>query len=152
MRIRPNIMKLLAFTLIISFIVLSVSSVAACHPEPVYPQDARVLIIDPPAESETDSDAITVKTFVERFDLVDKIGQQNSPGEGHIVFYMDVTPPMDQGKNALSAEGSYAVSTDTFYTWSNVSPGTHVFWVQLVNNDNTPLEPQAAVRVYVTVK
>ena len=95
---------------------------------------------------------VTIRTFVERFDIVDKIGEQNSPEEGHLVYYMDVTPPMEQEKSALSNEGTYAVSTETSYTWNNVGAGEHVFWVQLVNNDNTPLEPQAAVRVYVTVK
>jgi hypothetical protein len=125
---------------------------AACHPEPVMPQDARVLIINPAAESTISSNTITIRTFVERFDLVDKTGQKSSPGEGHIVYYMDVTPPMEQGNSALSADGTYVISTDTSYTWNNVQPGMHVFWVQLVNNDNTPLEPQQAVRVYVTVK
>jgi hypothetical protein len=124
----------------------------ACHPEPVMPQDATVLIINPAAESTTSSNDITIMTFVERFSLVDKAGQQKVPGEGHFVYYMDVTPPLEQGKSALSAEGTFAISTDTSYTWSNVQPGMHTFWVQLVNNDNTPLEPQAAVRVYVTVK
>ena len=124
----------------------------ACHPEPVMPQDARVLIINPAAESTISSNTITIRTFVERFNLVDKVGQKSSPGEGHIVFYKDVTPPMKQRKSALSADGTYMISTDTSYTWNNVQPGIHTFWVQLVNNDNTPLEPQQAVRVYVTVR
>jgi hypothetical protein len=117
----------------------------------VSPQDATVLIIDPAAESTISSDTITIRVFVERFGLVDKIGQQNSPGEGHVVYYIDVTPPMQQGESALSADGSYAMSAETSHSWNNVQPGTHTFWVQLVNNDNTPLEPPAAVRVYVTV-
>jgi hypothetical protein len=134
------------------FISLILLSFTACHPEPVFPQDARVLIIDPPAESTLDTNSVTIRMFVERFNLVDKTGQQNSPGEGHIVYYMDVTPPMEGGESALSAEGTYTVSTDTSHTWSNIQPGMHAFWVQLVNNDNSPLDPQAAVRVYVTVR
>jgi len=133
--------------LLLSVLLLS----TACNPEPVAPQDPTVLIIDPAAESTISSDTVTIRAFVERFDLVDKIGQPNSPGEGHVLYYMDVTPPMQQGESALSADGTYAISMDTSHTWNNVQPGTHTFWVQLVNNDNTPLEPPAAVRVYVTV-
>jgi len=124
---------------------------SACHPEPVAPQDARVLIVDPTAESIQAKDEVTINTYVERFNLVNKIGESSGPGEGHIVYYMDVTPPMEQGKSALTVEGTYALSTDTSHTWSGIQPGRHTFWVQLVNNDNTPLQPQAAVRVYVTV-
>lgn len=135
------------------FILISFAMLfTACHPEPVMPQDARILIINPAAESTMTDDTVTIKTFVERFNLVDKIGQQNSPGEGHIIYYIDITPPMEHGKSALSADGTYSISTDTSHTWNNVQPGTHTLWVQLVNNDNTPVEPQAAVRVYVTMR
>ena len=139
------------------FVFLTLFSLAAalftgCHPEPVIPQDARVLIIDPAAESTVTTSTVTIKTFVERFNLVDKAGQPNSPGEGHLVYYMDAQPPLEQGNSALTPEGTYAVTTETSRTWLNVPPGTHTFWVQLVNNDDTPLEPPAAVRVYVTVK
>jgi hypothetical protein len=145
---RRILQKLFALSFISLIILLS----AACHPEPVVPQDASVLIIDPAAESVTTANSITIKTFIERLNVVEKTGQQNKPGEGHIIYYMDVTPPMEQGKSALSDEGTYAISTETAHTWNNLKPGTHTFWVQLVNNDNTPLEPPAAVRVYVTVK
>jgi hypothetical protein len=141
-----RILRLAVFPLIL---LLSVSFIA-CHPEPVMPQTARVLIIHPPAESTTTAESITVKTFVERFNLVNKTGQQNNLGEGHIVYYLDVTPPMEQGKSALTENGTYIISTDMSHTWSNIQPGTHTFWAQLVNNDNTPLEPPAAVRIYVT--
>jgi hypothetical protein len=132
--------------------ILVCTILPACRPEPLAPQNARVMIIDPPAESTKTTNTMTIKTFVENFDLVDKSGQSNEPGEGHIVYYLDVTPPIEQGVSALTAEGTYAISTDTTYIWDGLKPGTHTFWVQLVNNDNTPLEPPAAVRVYVTVK
>jgi hypothetical protein len=144
--------RILQKSALIILLLLMVLPFAACHPEPVAPLDARIYIIDPAAESTIATNAVTIKTFVEKFNLVDKTGQPNSPGEGHIVYYMDVTPPLEQGKKALTADGTYTVSTETSYIWNNVSPGMHTFWVQLVNNDNTPLEPQAAVRVYVTTK
>jgi hypothetical protein len=116
------------------------------------PQDATVYIIDPSAESVTTENSIAIKTFVDRFILVDAVGQANAAGEGHLVYYLDVTPPLEPGSSALTAVGTYAVSTETTHIWGNLQPGKHTFWVQLVNNDNTPLEAQAAVRVFVTVK
>ena len=144
--------KLLKLISVLSILLIVTGVLSACHPEPVYPQDSRVLIINPAMDSTLDSGDISVKAFVEQFDIVDKTSQQNSAGEGHLVFYMDVTPPMKQGESTLSAEGTYAVSTETSYTWKSVGTGKHVFWVQLVNNDNTPIVPQAAVRINVTVK
>jgi hypothetical protein len=144
--------RILQKSALIILLLLIVFPFAACHPEPVAPLDARIYIIDPAAESTITTNAVTIKTFVGKFNLVDKTGQPNSPGEGHIVYYMDITPPLEQGKNALTTDGTCAISTETSHTWSNVSPGLHNFWVQLVNNDNTPIEPPAAVRVYVTTK
>jgi hypothetical protein len=125
---------------------------AACHPEPVMPQDARVLIISPSAESTQSAGTVDIRTYVERLKLVDGNGQPNTPGEGHIIYYLDVTPSLEPGKSALAGEGTYAISTDTTYTWDNLASGRHTFWVQLVNNDDTPLTPPQAVRVYVTVE
>jgi hypothetical protein len=138
--------------LILSFLILLFPLFTACHSEPVAPQEPRILIINPPAESTITDNSITINTFVERFELVSKVGQGNSPGEGHIIYYMDVAPPMEQGQSTLTADGTCAISTEKSYTWDNIQPGSHVFWVQLVNNDNTPLQPPEAVRVYVTVK
>ena len=137
---------------LLASVLLLLMPLTACHPEPVVPQDARVLIIDPAAESTLTTNAVTIKTFVERFSLVNRTGEQNVAGEGHIVYCMDSTPPLEQGKSAISENVTYAISSETSYTWNNVQPGVHTFWVQLVNNDNTPLEPPAAVRVYVTVR
>lgn len=125
---------------------------AACHPEPVMPQDARVLIISPSADSTQSASAVSIRIYVERLSLVDESGPPNIPGEGHLVYYLDVTPPLEAGKSALTGEGTCAVSTATTYKWDNLKPGRHIFWVQLVNNDNTPLTPPQAVRVYVTVE
>ena len=137
---------------VLSLLLLLALAITACHPEPVVPQEARIYILNPAAESATTRNSITIQTFVDRFNLVDKAGQTKEPGEGHIIYYRDVTPPLEPGKSALTADGTYAVSIERSYTWSSLEPGTHTFWVQLVNNDNTPIEPQAAVRVYITTK
>lgn len=130
---------------------LAVLTMISCRPEPVMPDDARILILDPPAEANLPSGDVTIRTFVEYFKLVDKIGEINQLGQGHIVYYMDVNPPVVKGELALTDKDTFFTTTDTSHLWKNVPPGSHVFWVQLVNNDNTPLEPPAAVRVPVTI-
>jgi hypothetical protein len=71
----------------------------------------------------------------------DKIGKPAAPGEGHFIYYYDVTPPTDPGKPALTEKGTYAITADSIASWLGVLPGEYKVWVQLVNNDNTPLEP-----------
>jgi hypothetical protein len=41
-------------------------------------------------------------------------------------------------------------TTATSYTWENVGPGTHLFAVELVNNDHTPLTPPVERTITVT--
>jgi hypothetical protein len=134
------------FTILAFLITLS-----ACRPEPVAPDDPGIIILQPSAEAVLSTNSITVRTFVENFKLVDKTGQANQHGEGHLIFYKDVTPPILKDTSALTAENTYIISNEKSYTWNNVAPGQHIFWVQLVNNDNTVLEPPAVVRVPITV-
>jgi hypothetical protein len=132
-------------------ILVAIGVLSACRPEPVASGDANVLILQPSADSIIHSSSVTVRTFIENFKLVDKPGQANMEGEGHLIFYKDVTPTTHKGESALTTETSYILSIEKSYTWENVTEGQHQFWVQLVNNDNTCLEPPAAVRVPVRV-
>jgi outer membrane protein assembly factor BamB len=93
--------------------------------------------------------AITVN--VSNFNVVDKQGQTAVAGEGHIHFYMDVQPSTDPTKPAVPASGVWAHVSGTTYTFTNVPIGLHTFYVQLVNNDHTPLSPNVtyAIQVYV---
>jgi hypothetical protein len=133
-------------------VVLGVIVVSGCRPEPVAPDDATVLILDPPANARLSGPDVTVRTFVNHLTLVEPTGQPNKPGEGHIVYYIDVDPPVTKDASALTAQDTYVATTAKTYLWNGVSPGKHVFWVQLVSNNNTPLEPPAAVRVPVIVR
>jgi hypothetical protein len=90
---------------------------------------------------------ITVKVQVSNFKIVDKVGQPNAPGEGHINYFLDVNPPTVPGQPAVTAEGSFARGTATSYTWTNLYDGPHRLSVELVNNDETPLSPPAIDRV-----
>jgi len=131
---------------------LLLPALVSCRPEPVAPEEPRILILEPSADSTVTFPNIIVKTYVDYFSLVDKTGQANMPFTGHIIFYLDVTPPLKKGESALTSNGTYFVTSNTVHIWNNLPAGAHTFWVQLVNNDNTPLEPAAAVYAPVTIK
>jgi len=89
---------------------------------------------------------------VKNFNIVaDKTGQTAVPGEGHFVYYFNVDPPTTAGKPALTEKDTYAVSTDGILSWFGVDPGEYKVWVQLVNNDNTPLEPAVTAGAVIIV-
>ncbi len=95
---------------------------------------------------------VWITVNVSGFKLVDKTGQANVPGEGHLVYYLDVQPPTTAGQPALSAPGTYVVSVDTSHLWSTLFfRGPHTLSVQLVNNDNTPLSPPVTAQVPMNV-
>ncbi|OGO30894.1 MAG: hypothetical protein A2Z29_01425 [Chloroflexi bacterium RBG_16_56_11] len=95
--------------------------------------------------------SVLVSVQVSNFNLVEKLGSENAPREGHIHYFIDVPPPTDPTKPAVSAPGSYAATADTSYTWSNVTVGSHSFAAELVNNNHTPLDPPVTASVLVTV-
>ena len=134
-------------------LILGLPAAASCRPtEPVYPLEPQVLILSPSVDSTFAAGPVTVKVFVENIELVDKAGQDNVPGEGHLIYYLDVAPPVEMGQTAIPSSGDYVVSTETSYTWPDLSQGEHVLAVQVVNNDNTPIRYPSAVGVNITVK
>lgn len=72
-------------------------------------------------------------------------------GRGQIVYYLDASVPTYYEHSAVSKAGTYAVSTDTNYTWTNVTPGEHTFAVQLVNKETMPLPSPVTDKATVTV-
>jgi outer membrane protein assembly factor BamB len=102
----------------------------------------RIKIVQPRNGYILKTGDVTMTVQVTNFDLVNKLGQANAPGEGHIHYFMDVMPPTTPGQPAIPPSGSiWAATPNTSYTFSNVSVGTHSFYVELVNNDHTPLQP-----------
>jgi plastocyanin len=94
---------------------------------------------------------VTVTVEVSNFKVVDKQGQSNFPGEGHIHYFMDVDAPTTPGQPAIPASGDWAHVASTSYTFTNVTGGPHKFSVELVNNDHTPLTPPVVATSSVTV-
>ena len=109
-----------------------------------------VYITSPDFDGGVDAGTVTVTVAVRNFSVVDRIGDQNKPGEGHIVYFRDVTPPVTPGLPVATQPGTFQISTQTSCTWYNVTPGTHTFAVELVNNNNTPLMPPVIDAVDVT--
>jgi hypothetical protein len=140
------------FLLLFAVIGMAANALVACRPEPVAPDDATILILDPPANARLAGGEVTIRTFVSNLTLSSAVGQPAVAGEGHILYYMDVNPPVIRGESALTAPETCVATTDKVHVWKNVPPGDHVFWVQLVSNNNTPLEPPAAVRVPINMR
>jgi plastocyanin len=93
----------------------------------------------------------TISVQVSNFKLLEKLGQPNVSGEGHIHYFMDVDPPTTPGQPAVTTPGTYAPSAATAYTWHNVYGGQHKFSVELVNNNHTPLNPPVTASVSLLV-
>ena len=77
------------------------------------------------------------------------MGVLNREGEGHLIYYLDEEPPVDQGIPAKT--DTSIVSTELKHLWKAVKEGQHVISVQLVNNDDTPLETPVIESVSIDV-
>ncbi len=110
----------------------------------------QISITEPKNASTISAGDVMVSVEVKNFTLVDKLGKPNVAGEGHLHYYMDVNVPMTPGKPAVTAVGTFAPTTNTTFTWKNVTAGNHNFSVQLANNDHTPLIPLVYSTVNIT--
>jgi hypothetical protein len=108
-----------------------------------------ISIVSPSNGASLQSANITVTVAVNNFNVVDKQGQANVPGEGHIHFYLDVAAPTTPGQVAIPATGTWAHVATTTYTFDNVDAGSHTIAVELVNNDHTPLVPPVVSNISV---
>jgi ABC-type glycerol-3-phosphate transport system substrate-binding protein len=111
-----------------------------------------LLIMSPQSGFISETGDVTINVKIVSFNLVEKVGQSNVAGEGHIIYYLDVEIPKTPGEPALTEPGTYAATTANSYTWHELSAGSHILRVQLVNNDNTPLSEPVFASVGITVK
>ena len=110
-----------------------------------------ISIVIPANNSVVPSGDVTIAVQVSNFKIVDALGQPAVAGQGHIHYFMDVAAPTTPGTATVTAQGTYAATIATTYTWKNVAPGTHTFSVELANNDHTPLNPPVVAKITVTV-
>ncbi len=120
---------------------------------PPAPASPQISIISPQNGAAVPAGSIPVTVQVSNINIVDKQGKANVAMEGHVHFYLDVSPiPSDPSKPAIPADANavWAHVSGTSYTFTNVSPGMHTITVQIVNNDHTPVSPLATASVTVT--
>jgi hypothetical protein len=115
----------------------------------VSPGPPSVFIITPPFDGGILTGNVTILVEVSNFILVSE-EKENKPGTGHLIYYQDVVPPVMRGVPAFTRPGTYGVSDTTTFEWDGITPGTHTFAVQLVNTDNTPLDPPMVDAIDVT--
>jgi hypothetical protein len=123
--------------------------IPSCRPEPLAPQEPVMVLLSPSYGETLPAGPVEVRTYIENFKLTEAEGQDNVFGEGHFIYYLDTDMPVKPGAPAITISGTYFVCSETSYTWADVTPGTHTFSVQLVNNDNTPLMAPVTQRVVV---
>ncbi|MDD5082799.1 MAG: DUF4399 domain-containing protein, partial [Dehalococcoidales bacterium] len=109
-----------------------------------------ISITSPLATDTLTAGTITINVAVENLQLVAP-GAANAAGQGHIHYYLDVDAPTTPDAPAVSAAGTYQVSSATSVNWQNVAAGTHTFTAQLVNNDHTPFVPPVLATITVNV-
>jgi hypothetical protein len=71
---------------------------------------------------------------------------------GRLIFYIDVDfVPTDPGAPAHTSAGTFQSTASPEVTWPDVGAGKHALFVQLVNDDESPLSPAVTARAIVTV-
>jgi hypothetical protein len=112
---------------------------------------ASLVILTPRDGSIVVGTDVTIMAQVANYNLAGKLGGANAGREGHLHYFMDVAAPTVVGQPAFTAPGTYADTADNSYTWKNVTPGSHTFSLELVNNDHTPLDPAVTTKITITV-
>lgn len=141
-------MRKYTLLLLLLTLVLPLAAASCRTGEPLAPLEPIAVLLAPSDGATLTTGDVQVRIYIQNFSMVPSTGQPNKANEGHAIYYLDVSSPLKAGSPATTAAGTYVVSAETSHTWSNVPPGQHVFTVQLVNNDNTPLLAPTAVRSY----
>ncbi len=94
---------------------------------------------------------VIIDVQVTNFKLVNEQGRANSPGEGHLHFYLDVDAPLEPDKVAIPANGSWGHIALTTYFFNIVFAGNHTISAQLVNNDCTPVVPIVIAKITIRI-
>jgi hypothetical protein len=116
------------------------------------PSGTPAVTIERPADGSTvPTGELTVQVKVAGFEVVDKQGTPPAPGEGRLIYYVDVDfVPTEAGSPAHTEPGTFRSIASTTQTWRVPVEGKHALFVQLVNHNDTPLEPPVVAKVVVT--
>jgi len=96
---------------------------------------------------------VEVRVAVSDFVLVPPSGTGATPGQGHVIYYLDFEPAFVPGQSAIPTDPTvdYAATDLVTHTFENVAPGPHGVVVMLVQDDHTPVVPPAINSVRFTV-
>jgi hypothetical protein len=111
----------------------------------------QAVILSPRDGASLSTGNVTVSIEVDDFNLVEQPSDPPVSNEGHLLYFFDVEAPTNPGDPALTDNDTYASDTATSHDWSNVAPGRHIFSIELVNDDNTPLTPAVVASISITV-
>jgi len=110
------------------------------------PQPA-LRIISPTTDAAISGGKTTVAVEVRNAEL----GAAARGKDFHLHYYLDAVIPTSPDQPAVSSTGTWASSTKTSHEWSIGSVGLHVLAVQLVTQDDRPLNPPVVAAVVVQV-
>jgi hypothetical protein len=114
---------------------------AALSPQPA------LRIISPTTDAAISGGKTTVTVEVRNAEL----GAAARGKNFHLLYYLDATIPTAHDGSAIPATGAWASSTKTTHEWSITGAGLHVLAVQLVTQDDRPLDPPVVAAVVVQV-
>lgn len=106
--------------------------------------EMNISILAPSASANLTGPNATVSVLVTNFTLVDPlmVNATSAPGQGHVHYFLDVTPPTTPGEPARTGiAGTVFETPNTTIEWANLTPGWHTMHVMLVNNDHSPIFP-----------
>ena len=106
---------------------------------------ASLQITSPLAGAANASPELAVAVQATGFQIVSNPGGANVPGQGHLRYWVDTDPSADP-----AAVGGQDVFQSSFAVDDVVAPGAHTLWVELRNNDGTPLNPRVVRQVAFT--
>jgi hypothetical protein len=134
-----------------------------------------VKLVSAEATAQTDNETINLQQggmgvqleiSVSNFNAVESIGGTDNvtgavEGDGYYIYYLDRLPvslqeevpefqPSDQTATDQQETTAWA-STKTSITWDNLSPGMHIFSVQLVDVNGAPLTPAVVAAAALNV-
>lgn len=114
--------------------------------------------------------SVTIQISVSNFAIVDTIGVSGAgEGDGYYIYYLDRLPanlqeaipefqqPITETPTPAPTPGQQQrqetawASTETSFTWENLSQGVHIFSVQLVDPFGVPLTPPVIAAVALTI-
>jgi len=135
--------SVLALPVLISFAIVSLSSAQ---------DQPNVGIVSPVPGAIIVGTDVTIEVVITDFTLVPPTGTDENPGEGHIIYYLDMEPA-SPFEPAIPSDPAaiYAVSDQLTHTFEDVAPGPHYVVVLLVHDNDVPVFPPSIDKVSFTV-